>query len=356
VSRVVHVIARMNVGGPAELLVQLLEHLPAHELLTGEVDSGEADHLELRAPHAAFTRVPGLGRSPRPGDDLRALAFLTRELRRRRPDVVHTHTAKAGALGRVAAGIARVPAVVHTFHGHLLHGYFSPQVTRAVITTERTLARRTDRLVAVGSRVRDDLLAAGIGRTEQYTVIPPGVQLPPPPSRAEARQRLGLPHDATVVASVGRLIQVKRPDRMLAVAALLPDVTFLVAGEGPLLARTRQDAPGNVRFLGWRSDVETVWTAANIALLTSDNEGMPVALIEAAMCGTPAVSTDVGSVREVVTGEVTPPDPAALAQALRRVLAQDLGEQARRSAIDRFGIERMVQAHADLYAGLTPRL
>jgi glycosyltransferase involved in cell wall biosynthesis len=353
VPRVVHVIARMNVGGPAELLVQLLEHLPEHELLTGEVDSGEADHLELRAPDTPFARVPGLGRSPRLGNDLRALAFLTRELRRRRPDLVHTHTAKAGALGRVAAGIARVPAVVHTFHGHLLHGYFSPLVTRAVITTERTLARRTDRLVAVGARVRDDLLAAGIGRTEQYTVIPPGIQLPPPPSRAEARQRLGLPHDATVVASVGRLIQVKRPDRMLAVAALLPDVTFVVAGEGPLLDRTREDAPGNVRFLGWRSDVETVWAAADVALLTSDNEGMPVSLVEAALCGTPAVATDVGSVAEVVIGEVTATHPAALAAAVRRVLAQDLGPQAMLSARERFGVDAMVSSHAALYDEVT---
>lgn len=347
---VVHIIARMNVGGPAAIVVQLLQDLPEQVLLTGEVGLGEADHLVLRSPATPFTRVPGLGRSPRPGDDLRALAFLTAELRRRRPDVVHTHTAKAGVLGRIAARAARVPGVVHTFHGHLLHGYFSPALTRAIVTTERGLARSTDRLIAVGAQVRDDLLAAKVGRPSQYAVIPPGITVPPPPTRQQARATLGV--EGQVVSSVGRLIPVKRPDRLLAVAARMPDVTFLVAGEGLLLQQTRQDAPANVRFLGWRADVEVVQAAADVALLTSDNEGMPVALVEAALCGTPAVSTDVGSAREVVVGEVCAAEPEALVAALRRVLAQDLGPEARRQAEQRFGPAAMVQAHRELYATL----
>jgi glycosyltransferase involved in cell wall biosynthesis len=351
--RVVHVIARMNVGGPAELLVQLLHGLPGQELLTGEVQYGEADHLSLRAPETPFTRVPGLARRPRVGDDVRALAFLTAELRRRRPDVVHTHTAKAGALGRIAALAAGVPALVHTFHGHLLQGYFSPAVTRGVILTERALARTTDRLVAVGEQVRDDLLAAGIGRPDRYVVIPPGVRLAHPPDRTDARARFRVAGDAAVVAVVGRLIGIKRPDRMLEVARRLPDVTFLVAGEGALLDQVRRDAPANVRLLGWRADVEAVYAAADVALVTSDNEGMPVSLVEAALCGTPAVSTDVGSAREVVTGEVTVPDPDALAAAVRRVLARPkLGEQARRLARERFGVPAMIEAHRRLYADL----
>ena len=345
-----HVIARMNVGGPAAIVVELLEHLPDQSLLTGEVEPGEADHLALRSPRTPFTRVPGLGRSPRAGDDVRALAWLTRELRRRRPDVVHTHTAKAGALGRLAARAARVPYVVHTFHGHLLHGYFSPVVTRAVITSERLLARTTDRIVAVGDQVRDDLLAVGIGRPHQYSVIAPGISVRRPPCRETAKAALGI--DGPVVASVGRLIAIKRPDRLLAVAALLPDVTFLVAGEGPLLGRTRANATSNVRFLGWRGDVENVHAAADVALLTSDNEGMPVSLVEAALCGTPAVSTDVGSAREVVTGEVVGTDPAELAAAVRRVLAQDLGPQARVTAEERFGVASMVESHRAIYADL----
>ena len=348
--QVVHVIARMNVGGPAAILVELLEHLPDQSVLTGEVEAGEADHLALRSPGTSFHRVPGLGRSPRPGDDLRALAHLTRELRRRRPDVVHTHTAKAGTLGRLAARAARVPAVVHTFHGHVLHGYFSPTVTRAVVTTERVLARTTDRIVAVGQQVRDDLLAADIGRPDQYVVIPPGIAVRTPPPRAEAKALLGL--SGPVVSTVGRLIPIKRPDRLLGVARLLPDVTFLVAGEGPLHEQSRRDAPDNVRFLGWRADVETIHAASDVALLTSDNEGMPVTLIEAALCGTPAVSTDVGSAREVVTGEVVGKDAGELAAAVRRVIGQDLGPAARADAEARFGVTGMVEAHRALYASL----
>lgn len=342
----------MNVGGPAELIVQLLDGLHEQALLTGEVEEGEADHLTLRAPRTPFTRVPGLGRSPRAGDDLRALGFLVRELRRRRPDIVHTHTAKAGVLGRLAARAAGVPHVVHTFHGHLLSGYFSPSVTRAVVLTERTLARTTDRIVSVGERVRDDLLTAGIGRLDQYRVIAPGVRVAEPPARGDARRALDLPLEVPVVATIGRLTAVKRPDRLLAVAALLPDVQFVVAGEGPLLEQTRRDAPENVRFLGWRSDVERIWAAADVALLTSDNEGMPVALVEAALCGTPAVSTDVGSAREVVLGEVTPLDASALAAALRRVLQADLGEAARSYARETFSPAAMLSAHQALYGEL----
>jgi glycosyltransferase involved in cell wall biosynthesis len=349
---VLHVIARMNVGGPAALITQLLDGLPGHALLTGDVQGGEADYLHLRAPETPHTRVPDLGRSVRPGDDARALAFLVRELRRRRPDVVHTHTAKAGALGRLAARAAGVPHVVHTFHGHLLHGYFSPAMTRAVVQTERALARTTDRIVTVGERVRDDLLAARVGRLHQYDVIPPGITIPDPPSRESARDALGLPRDVPVAATVGRLIPIKRPDRLLEVALLMPDVIFVVAGEGPLLPETQAAAPDNVRFLGWRSDIEVVNAAADVALLTSDNEGMPVSLVEAALCGTPAVSTDVGSAREVVVGEVTPCDPPALASAVRRVLSADLGAEARRQAQARFSVEAMLDAHERLYAEL----
>src|SRR5437899_2872105 len=187
-------------------------------------------------------------------------------MRRFRPHIVHTHTAKAGALGRVAAGVARVPATVHTFHGHLLHGYFSPAVTRAVVATERMLARRTTRLVAVGARVRDELVAAGIGRAEQYAVVPPGVDLGAVPTRDDARRALGLPLDDTIVGYVARLTPIKRPDRFVDVAERVaerhPEVRFVVAGEGPLLGKMKEQARrlgDRIRFVGWRSDVETVY-------------------------------------------------------------------------------------------------
>lgn len=306
--RVMRVIARMNVGGPALQVTGLVEGLPEgrfeHTLYAGDVGPGEVDYVALRAPGLPLTRVPGLGREPDMLGDVRALAYLVREMRAFRPHIVHTHTAKAGALGRSAAVLARVPAVVHTFHGHLLHGYFPPLVTRGVVQVERGLARISTRLVAVGAQVRDDLLAAGIGNPSQYAVIPPGIALPAAPSRVEARRLLGLPADALVVTLVARLTGIKRPERFLELAVLLrtrhPDAVFALCGEGELFEQLRRQAGPNTVFLGWKADVETVHAATDVAVLTSDNEGTPVSLIEAALCGVPAVAPDVGSVSEVV--------------------------------------------------------
>lgn len=374
--RVLRVIARMNVGGPALQVVALTEGLGGprfdSRLLIGSVETGEADYLKLRAPHVQATVIRGLGRAPRPHDDVVALARLAAEVRRFRPHIVHTHTAKAGVLGRVAAAVGRVPATVHTFHGHLLDGYFSPPVLRMVVQAERILARSTDRLVAVGARVRDDLVAAGIGTPDKFTVVAPGIELPPAPSRSRARQLLGLPPAGPVVGFVARLTAIKRPDRFVEVAVALagtdPTVQFVVAGEGGLLAETRRQAAplgANVHFLGWRGDVETVYAACDVVVLTSDNEGMPVSLIEAAFCGTPAVTTDVGSAREVVvdgeTGYVTDKDVAQLVDAVARLLAEPsarerMGARAAERARLRFTSARLVADTAALYEGLAEEL
>ena len=193
--RVMRIIARMNVGGPALQAVTLMRGLPADQfeqrLYTGFVGPDEADYIDLRAPGLTVHRLPTLGRHIGLADDARALVALTAEMRCFRPHIVHTHTAKAGTLGRVAAILARAPGRVHTFHGHLLHGYFGPHTSRLIVGAESALARRTDRLVAVGTQVRDDLLGAGIGQPGQYTVVPPGTRLGPLPDRLCGAQRLG---------------------------------------------------------------------------------------------------------------------------------------------------------------------
>ena len=352
--RVLRVIARMNIGGPALQVTTLADGLDAarfeQRLLVGDVAKGEADYLELRAPHVEAVHVPGLGRSPDPTGDLRALGTLRREIRAFRPHIVHTHTAKAGVLGRSAAMLARSPTRVHTFHGHLLHGYFSPFVTRAVVRIERAYARHTTRLVAVGTQVREELLAAGIGRPEQYVVVPPGVALPTPPSRSEARALLGLRDDAQVVAFVARLTRVKRADRFAMAARRVadnhPGAVFVVAGEGELLPELRSqlnELGERVHFLGWRPDVETIYAAADVVALTSDNEGMPLSLIEAASVGCPAVTTRVGSAPEVVldgtSGFVVDLDASAVAAALNRVL----DDPALRNRLARGAIEHAKQ-------------
>jgi len=364
--RVVHILGRMNVGGPAAIVTALQGSLDSEiRILVGDVDTDEEDYVKLRSPSLPVTHIRGLGRAVRPTDDLRALAGLVRQLSRLKPDIVHTHTAKAGILGRVAASVTGVPIRVHTFHGHLLRGYFSHAGTQGIIAVERALALVTDALIAVGDAVREDLLAAHIGKPDQYTVIPPGIDLAtPPPEKQEARTILGLPQAGPVVAYVARLTAIKRPDRMIEVAKMLPAVTFLVAGDGPLRGDLQKKALPNVRFLGWRADVENVYSSADVILLTSDNEGMPVTLIEAALCGLPAVATNAGSTAEVVldgkTGLIVSLDPSALATALEHFLSNEnerrqMGLAAQAWAQSKFSVPKMAAAHMSLYESLVER-
>ena len=369
--RILRIIARMNVGGPAWQVSVLTRGLDEHRfesrLVVGDVGEGEADFIALRDPDLPALKIPALGRSVRFGDDLRAFVAIRRAIRDYRPDIVHTHTAKAGVLGRLAAATCRVPVRVHTFHGHVLHGYFNRWVTRLVRIVEGLLARRTTALVAVGERVRDELLGAGIGRSDQYVVIPPGVALEALPDRVSARTALGLPVDQPVVLFVGRLTAVKRPDRLIEAMVLVlerrSDVVLAIAGEGELLEETRSRAEPlgeSVRFLGWQRDIAGLYAAADCMVLTSDNEGMPVTLIEAAMAGVPSVTTDVGSAREVVldgvTGLVVAPDAAAVADGLVRLLDNDLrhrmGAAARARAEAEFDTRRLITDHESLYERL----
>ena len=364
--RVMRVIARMNVGGPAVQVSGLKRHLPDDEfdqrLFTGWCADDEADYLLTQAPDVEATRIPGLGRALRPGDDGRALAALVRHIREVRPHIIHTHTAKAGTLGRVAARLAGTgSATVHTFHGHLLHGYFSPTKTKAVVALESLLGRSTDRLVAVGPQVRDDLLASGIGRPDQFSVIPPGLELPPAMTREQAREMFGVAGDAPVLSFIGRLAPIKRPDRFVEVVRQVhrvrPDVRFLVAGEGTE-AQVIVDADVPVTMLGWRDDVQNVLAASDAVLLTSDNEGTPLSLIQAALMGLPVAATNVGSVPDVVvdgeTGWLANPEAADLARASLELLdtpaeAARRGLQAQERAHRLYGVVRLAEDHAALY-------
>jgi glycosyltransferase involved in cell wall biosynthesis len=365
------IIARMNVGGPAVQVSGLMRHLPAdafeQRLYTGWCDADEADYLETQAPDVEAIRISGLGRVIRPGDDARALAALMREMKTFRPHIVHTHTAKAGVLGRLAARLSGVgSATAHTFHGHLLHGYFSPAKTRAVIEVERALSRSTSRLVAVGEQVREDLLAARIGHADQYAVIPPGLVLPTPRPRAEVRAEFGLEPDAPVVAFIGRLTAIKRPDRFVdvvrSVSEARPDVQFLVAGAGDqasVIDAAATHLP--ITPLGWRDDAQNVLAVSDAVILTSDNEGTPLSLIQAGFAGLPVVATDVGSVHDVVvdgeTGWLTEPSAASLSSALLAMLsdtaeAQRRGREGLKRAQRLYGVERLASDHAHMYSDI----
>ena len=371
-TTVVHVIARLNVGGPAAILQTLIEgaveaddHDVEHIVLAGSPGDGEADWAEIRGGSVDVVFIPGLSPIIRPPRDMLALGHLVRQLRRINPDIIHTHTAKGGLLGRLAARRTPLAKTIHTFHGHVLHGYFGKGSTRAYVALERRLSRRTDGLIGVGERVRADLLEVGIGEPDTFWSVAPGVLAPETVDTSEARASLDLADDALVITMVGRLTQIKRVDRGLEVLRELRrrgiEATLLIAGGGDLDEQLRADAADlgdAVRFLGWVGDVGTVLSASDLILLTSDNEGMPVGLIEAALAGTPAVATNVGSVGEVVldgeSGRVVSTDVGDLADACAELLAApdtraEMSAAATRHASAAFGADGLVSRHHEIY-------
>jgi glycosyltransferase involved in cell wall biosynthesis len=374
--RVMRVIARMNVGGPAVQVSGLMRGFDAQvfdqELVTGYCADDEADYLEKVATDVKAIRIDGLGRSIKPRADLTALFAIIKEIRRFKPDVIHTHTAKAGVVGRVASILSGHKSVrVHTFHGHLLNGYFGSGKTKLVILVEKFLALFTDQLLAVGAKVKDDLLAVGIGNHSKFGVMPPGLQLAKVPSRSSARKVIGLNDDAIYCAFIGRITQIKRPDRFLDVVGEIKsrgiDLHFIVAGAGELLQYCQDRAESEnlpVTFLGWREDIEVVLAAADFVLLTSDNEGTPLSLIQAGMVGIPVVATNVGSTNEIVvdgeTGFLADLSVVQLADAVVKVsidsaLRAKMGASGKEYTLARYGVARLVKDHQDLYLKLLKR-
>ena len=368
--KVLQVIARMNVGGPAVIVADLMRGLDHsrfnQRLITGYCAEDEADYLETVATDIQATRIAGLGRSISLLADARAFFKLIWLIKSERPDVIHTHTAKAGVLGRLAAILAGGSALrIHTFHGHLLHGYFSGWKVRLVIVIEKFLATRTDILIAVGNQVKEDLIKAGIGKREQYRVLYPGLPAPELMDRDLARRELGIEINGVYCAFIGRLTQIKRPDRLLDVAAATRErglqVNFLIAGEGELFDECRERARAEnlpVTFLGWRTDIDRILSASDIAILTSDNEGIPLTLIQASFAGIPIVATNVGSISDIVidgeTGFLTSPQAGALASALSALVTDEdlrdqLGSMGRAHAEKYFSLEKSIADHSSLY-------
>ena len=369
--RVMQIIARMNVGGPAVLVADLMRNFDPRlvnaVLVTGYCDENESDYLDEVAKDVKAVRVPGFGRSISPLRDVNAFFLLIKEIRKFKPDVIHTHTAKAGVLGRVAGLIAAPSAKrVHTFHGHLLHGYFSKSKTQLVVFVEKFLAVVTFRLIAIGNSVKKDLVDAKIGKDSKYEVIFPGLQPLKTYAKEEAKKSLGLESDKTYLVFVGRLTQIKRPDRLLEIARYLkanqPNSQILIAGAGELLETIEGVSASEglpMTFLGWRSDIDLILSASDIAILCSDNEGIPLTLIQASQAGLPIVSTDVGSVSDIVidgvTGFLTEVTSEGLIQGITRLLENPelrhtFGKAGEQRARDFFSSHSMVEHHQRLYS------
>jgi glycosyltransferase involved in cell wall biosynthesis len=359
--RVLHVIARLNVGGTARYITQLANELPKHGIetfvATGFVQGGEVE--DPSAASIDVIRIPALGRSINPIKDHRARKQLEKIIREVKPDIIHTHTFKAGYVTRMKK--QSVP-VVHTFHGHLLDDpEFSGFKSKVIVEVERKLAKNSTKLVTVGRRVADELLEQRIGHRAQYVNIPPGVVAINVTPRQQALANLNLEDRGTpIVGWIARVTGVKNPMRVLEVADALPDTQFVMAGGGDLLEQVKAAAPANVSVIGW-ADAADLFGAADIIVSTSENEGMPVALIEAQLAGKPVVATDVGSVSEVIlnheTGIVTNKNAGSIALALEsltldKAKRDEMGRLAVARAQVLFSVDRMINAHIELYSSI----
>ena len=375
--RIMRIIARMNVGGPAVQVSGLMRNLSKsefeHRLYTGICAADEADYLDTVAKDVCAIRIEGFGRRVNLVADLKAFLSLVREIRSFKPHVIHTHTAKAGFLGRIASILSFHSSIrVHTFHGHLLNGYFGSFKRMLVVLAEKILAIFTHQLLAVGDTVRQDLLAVGVGKSEKFGLMPPGLEIGKVLNKKDSQEFYGLSQQAIQCAFIGRVTQIKRPDRFLDVVSETKrrgvPIEFFMAGDGELLETcrkriTHEDLP--VKVLGWQSNIEQVLSAADVVVLTSNNEGTPLSLIQAGMAGLPVVTTRVGSVPEVVldgvTGIITNSDVQDIADALEKLansneLRAQMGASAKEFTLANFGVKRLVSDHEVLYKKLIANL
>jgi glycosyltransferase involved in cell wall biosynthesis len=382
--RILRVIARLNMGGPALHVAYLTDGLKNRgydtTLVAGSLARGEDSMAFVAdARDVPVIRIDELGREISPLRDLVATFRLARLIRRERPQILHTHTAKAGTVGRVAAllaGSRRPPIVVHTFHGHVLRGYFGPLRSLFFRLLERWLASRTTALIAVSPQVRDDLVSLGIAPRERFAVIRLGIELDErialtQNGRIESRRYLGIPDDRFAVGWIGRMTAVKRTDDVLVAFKSLRDsgveATLCMVGDGPDRPGLEQRAHdlGIVRdtvFLGYQEDVAPFYAAFDALVLPSSNEGTPVSVIEALGAGRPVVATRVGGVPDVVRdGEdgflVEPGATEELAERLAQlardpVLRERMGTQGRERVLPRYAVERLVDDVDRLYRSL----
>lgn len=383
--KVIHVITRLDRGGSAQntLLTALgqdrsrfhplvVTGLPGEGGRQGGLEAWEENRRRLDSGGVAWVVVQALVREIHPIKDLRCLWRLIRIFRSERPAIVHTHTSKAGTLGRVAAWLAGVPGIVHTPHGHVFYGHFGPFRSRFFLRIERVLARVTTWLIALTEAEREEHLAYGVGRPDRFAVIPSGIDLerfrrfaggvgPRPPG-------FDCPPEAIVVGSVGWLTAVKGHRTLIeAIATLKPDhprLYLVLVGGGDLRDELRTHATRlgigeAVQFLGTRTDVPDCVGAMDLYVQPSLNEGMGRALVEAMAAGRPVIASRVGGIPAVVdhrrTGLLVPPgDSGALAAAIEEILrrpgwGKELGAAASTAIGARYGASAMVEAVERVY-------
>lgn len=369
--KILRIIARMNIGGPAIQVTTLMNHIPKDQveqlLVTGECEDGEEDYLDFNNIELDRVRIPKLGRSVNLLDDIQSFMKIRSVIKDFRPDIVHTHTFKAGLLGRLAAlSLRNSPLLVHTFHGHILNGYLGKVRLRILKSIERALAVKTDVLVAVGEKVKEELLEVRIGDSKNFEVVPPGF---PMKKRVLGMMRsIPLESEQLHCLWVGRFTKVKAPERVLEITRSLLDkkveFQFSFAGDGPLRNQIQQQCELEslpIEFLGWIGDIEDLLSRIDLLILTSINEGTPIAIIEAQRLGIPVIATDVGSVKEVIShgksGYAIDFDASRFAELIEdfgrnRDTWREFSLEAIRFSGEKFAPERLVRDYLRIYTKL----
>jgi glycosyltransferase involved in cell wall biosynthesis len=381
--RVLRVIARLNMGGPAIHVANLAAGLETRgyhtTLVAGSLARGE-DSMAFLAERlgVAVVSVEELQREVSLLHDARSVLRIAELIRSERPHILHTHTAKAGAIARAAsllAGGARPPVVLHTFHGHVLKGYFDAGRTAFFRHVERTLARASDVLVAVSPEVRDELVELGVAPYDKFVVIRLGIpleeRLGDPTANSDYRRLYGIPEDAFVVGWVGRMTEVKDTGAVLEIVRATRDrgveAVLCMVGDGPDRERLEQLAHelGIARscyFVGYQSDVAGYYRLFDAFVLPSVNEGTPVSAIESLASETAVVANRVGGVPDVVRDGVDgflvqPGDNDAAAARLAELAADPalrtrLGASGRARVLERYSVARLVDDVDRLYRSL----
>ena len=352
--RVLHVISRLNVGGTSSWIDQLATSMQdeGHEL---RIISGVTETNEAQAEMNSNLDIKYLSNFRKKlsfSKDLRSFVEIRNEIKLFNPTIINTHTSKAGLLTRLAnfTLLYQRPKLVHTLHGHLLYGYFPKWKIRLIIGIERFLGLFTDLVLVPGKNVAAEAESAGLINHRKVIEVFPGVPIPSTKRLSQESQRLR-------VGWLGRLTQIKRPDRVIELAKIFPDVDFFIGGHGELMRSLQDACPSNVYLEGW-VEANEFWSRIDIALLTSDNEAMPISLIEAGMLGLPAVTTNVGSTSEVVvnnkSGLVVGTNTSDLADALGKLikspeLRAEYGENARTFTTSNFSPKNQLETHLRAY-------
>jgi glycosyltransferase involved in cell wall biosynthesis len=392
-TKIIHIITRLDKGGSAETTLQTVSLLNqkkyelflAHGLsLESNMSNMEKELVErdlslAEARNIKVFTIPSLVRRLSFKNDLLAFISIYRLIKRIKPHIVHTHTSKAGWLGRLAAFLARVPIIIHTPHGHVFHSYYGPFMTKIFVIAERILSLMTDKITALTDRERDEHLEQGIAAIEKYVIIHSGVMLQQIMNMnfvvETGKKKLGIPQNSNVIGVVGRLVPIKGHKYLVSAAKRIirefDNTVFVFVGDGYLESKLERQSESlgvrkNIIFTGWRKDVTEILNLFDILVLPSLNEGMGKVLIEGMALGKPIVASSVGGIMDLVengvNGILVPPkDSDALEEAILKLirnknLAQELGKNGKAKVYPEYDTFVMVRQIEDLYEDLLSKL